>query len=77
MKTRLALFALAGSLALALAAPALLAQSTNTNALPLDEILRYQAALEQHRCGKNRVEANRGRLRQNKPGIPEGEPTAD
>jgi hypothetical protein len=49
MKTTLALLAITGSLALA--APALLAQSTNTNAntLPLDQTLRYQIVLEQDR----------------------------
>jgi hypothetical protein len=47
MKTRLTLFAIGSSLALA--APALLAQNTNTNSLPLTQTVKYQEALEKDR----------------------------
>ncbi len=47
MKTKLALLALGSSLLLA--APALLAQNANTNSLPLNQTLKYQAALEHDR----------------------------
>jgi len=50
MKTKLTLLAISSSLALA--APALLAQDTNTNgtnALPLNQTLKYQVALENDR----------------------------
>lgn len=49
MKTRLTLFAM--SISLALAAPALLAQNTitNTNSLPLVQTVKYQNALEYDR----------------------------
>ena len=47
MKTKLTLLALSGSLVLA--APALLAQNTNTNTLPLTQTLKYQLALENDR----------------------------
>jgi len=47
MKTKLTLLALSGSIVLA--APALLAQNTNTNTLPLTQTVKYQAALENDR----------------------------
>src|SRR5580704_19672913 len=49
MKTRLTLFAIGSSLALA--APVLLAQNTNTNtnSLPLIQTVKYQDALENDR----------------------------
>ena len=47
MKTKLTLLAI--SSLLVLAAPALLAQNTNTNTLPLTQTLKYQAALENDR----------------------------
>ena len=47
MKTKLTLLALSGSLVLA--APAMLAQNTNTNTLPLTQTLKYQVALENDR----------------------------
>jgi cell division protein FtsN len=47
MKTKLALLVISSSLALA--APALLAQGTNTNTLPLNQTLKYQVALENDR----------------------------
>ena len=47
MKTKFTLLAMSSSLVLA--APALLAQTTNTNALPLIQTVKYQAALEDDR----------------------------
>ena len=47
MKTKITLLAIGSSLLLA--APALLAQNTNTNALPLHQTLKYQVALEADR----------------------------
>lgn len=47
MKTKLTLLAISSSLMLA--APAALAQNTNTNTLPLTQTLKYQVALEQDR----------------------------
>ncbi|MCU0786537.1 MAG: hypothetical protein MUF81_21325 [Verrucomicrobia bacterium] len=47
MKTKLTLLLISSSLVLA--APALLAQNTNTNSLPLTQTLKYQVALEQDR----------------------------
>jgi hypothetical protein len=47
MKNKLTLLAI--SSLLVLAAPALLAQNTNTNTLPLTQTLKYQAALENDR----------------------------
>ena len=47
MKTRLTLLVFSSSLVLA--APALLAQNTNTNSLPLAQTLKYQVALESDR----------------------------
>lgn len=47
MKTKLTLLAISSSLVLA--APALLAQNTNTNTLPLSQSLKYQLALENDR----------------------------
>jgi hypothetical protein len=47
MKTKLTLLAVSSSLVLA--APALLAQNTNTNTLPLNQTLKYQGALENDR----------------------------
>src|ERR1035438_8472237 len=47
MNTKLRLVLLSSSLLLA--APALLAQSTNTNTLPLTQTLKYQVALENDR----------------------------
>jgi Spy/CpxP family protein refolding chaperone len=47
MKTKLTLLAISSSLVLA--APALLAQNTNTNTLPLTQTVKYQAALENDR----------------------------
>jgi hypothetical protein len=47
MKTKLTLLVVSGSLVLA--APALLAQNTNTNNLPLTQTVKYQAALENDR----------------------------
>ena len=47
MKAKLTLLALGGSLVLA--SPALLAQSTKTNTLPLTQTVKYQAALENDR----------------------------
>jgi hypothetical protein len=47
MKTKLTLLAISSSLVLA--APALLAQNTNTNTLPLTQTLKYQVALENDR----------------------------
>lgn len=48
MKTKFFLLILGGSLLLA--APAVLAQTANTNALPLTETLKYQIALENDRA---------------------------
>jgi len=51
MKTKLILLVIGSSLGLA--TPALLAQSTNTNTLPLTQTVKYQAALENDRsCGE-------------------------
>ena len=47
MKTRLTLFVIGSSLVLG--APALLAQNTNTNSLPLIQTVKYQEALENDR----------------------------
>src|ERR1051326_453167 len=47
MQTKLTLLAISSSLVLA--APALLAQNTNTNTLPLVQTVKYQAALENDR----------------------------
>ena len=47
MKVKLTLFALGSSLLLV--APALRAQNTNTNTLPLAQTLKYQVALENER----------------------------
>jgi hypothetical protein len=47
MRTKLTLLVISGSLVLA--APALLAQNTNTNTLPLTQTLKYQVALENDR----------------------------
>jgi hypothetical protein len=47
MKPKLTLLVMSTSLVLA--APALLAQNTNTNTLPLTQTVRYQAALENDR----------------------------
>ena len=47
MNTKLTLLAISSSLVLA--APALLAQTTNTNTLPLTQTVKYQAALENDR----------------------------
>jgi hypothetical protein len=47
MKTRLTLLVISSSLAMA--TPALLAQSTNTNTLSLTQTVKYQAALEKDR----------------------------
>lgn len=47
MKTKFTLFVI--SILPVLAAPALLAQSANTNSLPLDQTLKYQVALENDR----------------------------
>ena len=47
MKTKLTLLVISSSLVLA--APALLAQNTNTNTLPLNQTLKYQGALENDR----------------------------
>jgi cell division protein FtsN len=47
MKTKLTLLAMSSSMLLA--APALLAQNTNTNSLPLTQTLKYQVALENDR----------------------------
>jgi hypothetical protein len=47
MKIKFTLLAISGSLLLA--APALLAQNTNTNSLPLNQTLKYQVALEHDR----------------------------
>jgi Spy/CpxP family protein refolding chaperone len=47
MKSKLALLVMGSSLALA--APALLAQNTNTNSLALNHTLKYRAALENDR----------------------------
>jgi hypothetical protein len=47
MSTKLTLVVISSSLLLA--APALLAQSTNTNTLPLTQTLKYQVALENDR----------------------------
>ena len=47
MKTKLTLLVISSSLVLA--APALLAQNTNTNTLPLTQTVKYQAALENDR----------------------------
>ena len=47
MKTKLALLAVGSSLVLA--TPALLAQNTNTNTLPLTQTVKYQAAFENDR----------------------------
>ena len=44
MKTKLTLLVFSSSLVLAM--PALLAQNTNTNSLPLTQTLKYQVALE-------------------------------
>lgn len=47
MKTRLILLVISGSLVLV--APAMRAQNTNTNTLPLNQTLKYQVALENDR----------------------------
>lgn len=47
MKTKILLFAIRSLLLLA--APALLAQNTNTNTVPLDQTSKYEAALENDR----------------------------
>ena len=47
MTTKLTLLVMSGSLVLA--TPALLAQNTNTNNLPLTQTVKYQAALEKDR----------------------------
>ena len=47
MKTKLTLLAISSSLVLA--APALLAQNTNTNTLPLTQTVKYQKAFENDR----------------------------
>ena len=47
MKTKLALLVMGSSLVLA--TPALLAQNTNTNTLPLTQTVKYQAAFENDR----------------------------
>ena len=47
MRTKLILLAISSSLVLA--GPALLAQNTNTNSLPLTQTLKYQVALEKDR----------------------------
>src|ERR1035441_1127359 len=47
MKTKLTLLVISSSLALA--TPALLAQNTNTNTLPLMQTVKYQTALEKDR----------------------------
>lgn len=47
MKTTLTLLVFSSSLVLA--TPALLAQNTNTNSLPLNQTVKYQVALEQDR----------------------------
>jgi len=47
MKTKLTVLAISSSLMLA--APALVAQTTNTNTLPLTQTLKYQVALENDR----------------------------
>ena len=47
MKTKLTLLVISSSLVLA--TPALLAQNTNTNTLPLTQTVKYQAALENDR----------------------------
>jgi Spy/CpxP family protein refolding chaperone len=47
MKTKLPLLVISSSLLLA--APALLAQNTNTNTLPLNQTVKYQVALENDR----------------------------
>jgi hypothetical protein len=48
MKTILTLFVMSSSLLLS--APALLAQNTNTNSLPLTQTLKYQVAMEHERA---------------------------
>ena len=48
MKTKLTLLVISSSLVLA--TPPLLAQTTNTNTLPLTQTLKYQAALEKDRA---------------------------
>ena len=48
MKTKLTLLVISSSLVLA--TPPLLAQTTNTNSLPLTQTLKYQAALEKDRA---------------------------
>ena len=47
MKTKLTLLVMGSSLVLA--TPALLAQNTNTNTLPLTQTVKYQAAFEKDR----------------------------
>ncbi len=53
MKIKLTLLAL--GTALLLIAPALLAQNTNTNSIPLNQTLKYQVALEQDRAQGQRA----------------------
>ena len=52
MKTKLTLLVISSSLVLA--APAVLAQNTNTNTLPLAQTMKYQAALEKDRSSGER-----------------------
>ena len=52
MKIKLTLLVISSSLVLA--APALLAQNTNTNALPFAQTVKYQAALEKDRTSGER-----------------------
>jgi hypothetical protein len=52
MKTKLTLLVISSSLALA--TPALLAQNTNTNTLPLAQTVKYQAALDKDRSSCER-----------------------
>ena len=48
MKTKITLLVISSSLGLAM--PALLAQNTNTNTLPLAQTLKYQVAMENDRA---------------------------
>jgi hypothetical protein len=52
MKAKFTLFVISSSLVLA--APALLAQNTNTNTLPLTQTVKYQVALEKDRSSGER-----------------------
>ena len=52
MKTKLTLLVISSSLVLA--APALLAQNTNTNTLPLTQTLKYQVASDNDRSSGER-----------------------